>query len=492
MSIDSINSLSSKNSITLKKSKNVNFRSQTNNLERAPQEDTLEKQGMSTGAKIAIATAVAAGLFAAGDAIFNHGKNLKKIFGKAEEVAKDSADDAASGAETKVKTEAERIKDKKAALAKKNKARLEKRSEVKAEKNARKEAKAAMKARAEEKAILAEAKKNEELVLKQKKAQLASEGKLNFEVNVGDNRIIVKNGEIAECINAHNQKWMIDDKTAPEFVEQVQKAVDDKIGLVIKEEKEIQQKLTGRYASELKYQEAIKQNEEKTARAIVKARSGKSAEESAKVFALGAEVDDLQKYCSEKYGKAMKEDLPYLYQDITEKFPEAKITKHKNGTMSYIVKKDGYKIKYTADEYGTIERVNHYKNKLEDGFVVHIEKSDLVATSLDEEVKLASNYFFDKDGYYAQAHGKRLIKPKEIEFYSYKPITEKSKSTIRIHEDWQGDRNRVAVRVENAAGEKIDIFKNPSEISMKNIREDAYKTDDEVFEEFFEKYVKKQ
>ena len=481
MSIDSINSLSSKNSITLKKSKNVNFRSQTNNLERAPQEDTLEKQGMSTGAKIAIATAVAAGLFAAGDAIFNHGKNLKKIFGKAEEVAKDSADDAARGAEANVKDKP------------KARANAKERSErAKARKPKLKENRDRYRAKAEEKAILAEAKKNEEIALKQKKAQLASEGKLNFEVNVGGNRIIVKNGEIAECINAHNQKWMIDDKTAPEFVEQVQKAVDDKIGLVIKEEKEIQQKLTGRYASELKYQEAIKQNEEKTARAIAKARSGKSAEESAKVFALGAEVDDLQKYCSEKYGKAMKEDLPYLYQDITEKFPEAKITKHKNGTMSYIVKKDGYKIKYTADEYGTIERVNHYKNKLEDGFVVHIEKSDLVATSLDEEVKLASNYFFDKDGYYAQAHGKRLIKPKEIEFYSYKPITEKSKSTIRIHEDWQGDRNRVAVRVENAAGEKIDIFKNPSEISMKNIREDAYKTDDEVFEEFFEKYVKKQ
>ena len=371
MSVKPIKALSTANNSNLKKSKNISFRSQTNNLERAPQEDTLEKQGMSTGAKIAIATAVAAGLFAAGDAIFNHGKNLKKIFGKAEEVAKDSADDAASGAETKVKTEAERIKDKKAALAKKNKARLEKRSEVKAEKNARKEAKAAMKARAEEKAILAEAKKNEEIVLKQKKAQLASEGKLNFEVNVGDNRIIVKNGEIAECINAHNQKWMIDDKTAPEFVEQVQKAVDDKIGLVIKEEKEIQQKLTGRYASELKYQEAIKQNEEKTARAIAKARSGKSAEESAKVFALADEAKKVIEYCDEKYSSALAEASDFIGADIKKKFPKSKIVKHKDGTLSLIVKNGNGKVKYNADEDGIITTINYYDKKIEDGFVVY-------------------------------------------------------------------------------------------------------------------------
>ena len=491
MSVEPIKALSTANNSNLKKSKNVNFRSQTNNLERAPEEDTLEKQGMSTGAKIAIATAVAAGLFAAGDAIFNHGKNLKKIFGMADDAAKRGADDAARGASESADDAAKKAQKDAEEYLKNEEEAIAKAKEKIKESNKRNEA------WLEEQHLIKEKEYsdfwNKELTLKERmkdKTRLASEGKLNFEVNVGDNRIIVKNGEIAECINAHNQKWMIDDKTAPEFVEKINKEIDKKINVIIEEEKIIQQQLD-RHAMEPKIAEATRRNEAVT-KAITELPPKKSAEESAKVFALGAEVDDLQKYCSEKYGKAMKEDLPYLYQDITEKFPKAKITKHKDGTMSYIVKKDGYKIKYTADEYGTIERVNHYKNKLEDGFVVHIEKSDLVATSLDEEVKLASNYFFDKDGYYAQAHGKRLIKPKEIEFYSYTPITEKSKSTIRIHEDWQGDRNRVAVRVENAAGEKIDIFKNPSEINMKTIREDAYKTDDELMAEFWEKYVKKQ
>lgn len=60
-----------------------------NSLERTPSNDTLEKKkGMGTGAKIALATLGAVAATALLDLICTKGKNLKKILGKADDVAR--------------------------------------------------------------------------------------------------------------------------------------------------------------------------------------------------------------------------------------------------------------------------------------------------------------------------------------------------------------------------------------------------------------------
>ncbi|MBR2430552.1 hypothetical protein IKB17_03700 [bacterium] len=60
-----------------------------NSLERTPSNDTLEKKkGMGTGAKIALATLGAVAATALLDVICTKGKNLKKIFGKADDVVR--------------------------------------------------------------------------------------------------------------------------------------------------------------------------------------------------------------------------------------------------------------------------------------------------------------------------------------------------------------------------------------------------------------------
>ena len=44
----------------------------------------------------------------------------------------------------------------------------------------------------------------------------------------------VKKGEIAECYNAHNQKWKINENTAPDFVEKIKEAIEKRINEIIK------------------------------------------------------------------------------------------------------------------------------------------------------------------------------------------------------------------------------------------------------------------
>lgn len=77
----------SKNNITTPYS----GRSEENTLERVPAQDSFDNK--ITPQKVAIASIAAIGLAAAADAIFNHGKTLKKIFGKAEKTVAETKPD---------------------------------------------------------------------------------------------------------------------------------------------------------------------------------------------------------------------------------------------------------------------------------------------------------------------------------------------------------------------------------------------------------------
>lgn len=68
-------------------------------------EDTFEKQD-NTVKKVAIGTVIALGLAAAADGIFNHGKYLKKIFGKAEKAATETKPEAKPEPKAEPKTDA--------------------------------------------------------------------------------------------------------------------------------------------------------------------------------------------------------------------------------------------------------------------------------------------------------------------------------------------------------------------------------------------------
>ena len=117
--IDSLNSVSA-NALPAQNLKRNNY--QNIAFMQAPQQDTVElstKQGISTGAKIGLGALILAGGAAAIDGFFNHGKNLKKIFGIAEKEAakatddaakkaKEAAEKAAKEAEQKAKQEAEK------------------------------------------------------------------------------------------------------------------------------------------------------------------------------------------------------------------------------------------------------------------------------------------------------------------------------------------------------------------------------------------------
>ena len=86
MSIEAVGGVSSSNP-QIKKQKSVSFRANsTNSLERNPQDDSFEKNGISTGAKVALGTVAVVGALAACDALFNKSKNLKKIFGIADNI----------------------------------------------------------------------------------------------------------------------------------------------------------------------------------------------------------------------------------------------------------------------------------------------------------------------------------------------------------------------------------------------------------------------
>ena len=69
-------------------SKNLAFRATSNTLERIPQDDSFEKKGMGTGAKVTIGAAIILGLGIAGDFIFAKGKHVKKLLGMADDVEK--------------------------------------------------------------------------------------------------------------------------------------------------------------------------------------------------------------------------------------------------------------------------------------------------------------------------------------------------------------------------------------------------------------------
>lgn len=81
------------------------FRANGNNsLERIPSEDSFEKKD-DTVKKVAIGSVIALGLAAAADGIFNHGKYLKKIFGKAEKAATETKPETKPEPKSEPKTE---------------------------------------------------------------------------------------------------------------------------------------------------------------------------------------------------------------------------------------------------------------------------------------------------------------------------------------------------------------------------------------------------
>lgn len=77
-----VNSSSQTNYISGQKSQNINFCATTGSLERTPQDDIVEKQGLSTGAKVALGTVALTGVLALVDVVANDARNLKKIWGK--------------------------------------------------------------------------------------------------------------------------------------------------------------------------------------------------------------------------------------------------------------------------------------------------------------------------------------------------------------------------------------------------------------------------
>ncbi len=129
--LKSINALDALNAVSFKKQDskitNPQFRAEeSNSLEKSPAQDEYKKEGMSTGAKAAIGVLGALALFAAGDAIFNHGKMLKKIFGKAkEEVAAAAGDSTGAEAKNNVVQAIEHTEPKLLPLSEESKAKVE-------------------------------------------------------------------------------------------------------------------------------------------------------------------------------------------------------------------------------------------------------------------------------------------------------------------------------------------------------------------------------
>ena len=204
MFLNSINNLPTGQTqeIKLRKS-NINFRSTTNSLEKEPSEDKFEKERKSTGKKVAIGSVITLAALALIDEIACKGKYRKKLLGKAEEKAGEISDNNP-------------ITSQKPSRGFKSEG-FKERQKAKRSENVKK----AM-----------ENKKAQ--YQKAQRAKLASEGKLDFELKVGEDRIIVKKGEISECYNAHNQKWEIDNNTAPEFVEKIKNSIEKRIEEIIK------------------------------------------------------------------------------------------------------------------------------------------------------------------------------------------------------------------------------------------------------------------
>lgn len=205
MLLNSINSLSAEKAyeIGLKKS-NINFRSSsTNSLERTPEEDTVEKKETSKGKKIALGSLAALGGLALVDVCFNKSRCLKKIFGRAEAktdeiVGENLADNAKPTRGFKAESFKENLKTKRSERVRK----AMDSKKLQAQKRLRKD--------------------------------LASKGKLDFELKIGNDRIIVKKGEISECYNAQNEKWAISKDTDPDFVQKIKKAIEERISEILK------------------------------------------------------------------------------------------------------------------------------------------------------------------------------------------------------------------------------------------------------------------
>lgn len=91
MSIESVDIIASQKTKIAKNNKQqVIFKANSNNtLERNPQNDIVEKKGMSTGAKIALGSVAVAGAFALFDAIACKGKHIRKIFGGNKQITKE-------------------------------------------------------------------------------------------------------------------------------------------------------------------------------------------------------------------------------------------------------------------------------------------------------------------------------------------------------------------------------------------------------------------
>ena len=196
---------------------NVSCKANPNNtLERTPESDYYDKQrkkrtvGIIAGLILTAAAVVGGICWHKGKPAEGESKEFlermkdgwKELIGKGKKAAEEGAeraDEAASEAKGKAEKASETVKE--------------------TAKSAKPEA-----------AVASAEVKKEEIPEELKK-------KLNYEIKVDDNRIIVKNGEIDHCVNGNNQKWVIDDKTDPKYAQKIRDAVDTKSKEIIEQEK---------------------------------------------------------------------------------------------------------------------------------------------------------------------------------------------------------------------------------------------------------------
>lgn len=206
-----VNTVPQTNDITAPK--NIAFRG-TSKLERTPQDDSFEKQGMSTGAKVALGTAIAVAAGVALDYAFAHGKHVKSLLGIADDAGKQAAeagDDAARAVEGKADDLA---------------TKAGKEAETVAE-QAERTQKPALTDLLDNTAEQVQAKSTS------LKEQLIKDGNMNFTIKVDGNEVIVENGKISKLVNSEGAPWSITKDTDANFVAKINAEVEKKINSII-------------------------------------------------------------------------------------------------------------------------------------------------------------------------------------------------------------------------------------------------------------------
>ena len=442
--------------------KNISYRANPNNtLERTPNDDYYDNSkkkktiGIIAGALIT-AVAILAGICwhkgkpAEGEKskeFFERIKDgWKELWGKGKKAAgdaKNGAEDAANG----TKTEGENAAREATAAANETgnaagkatetaKSETEKTSEI--IKNEETEIRAEAKRRIEKEKALAEARKlNREQTkaaeLPSKSAEesfeffdLALNGrhKLNYELQVGTDKVVVENGLIKKCINAKGEEWHISEKTNKEYA---QKIYDE----VSKKSEEIMQK-----NADILIAKAERQNIKMTK---AMDRVSKSAKDSAAVFKLGAEAEELQKYCKDTYGEILENAAKMMHEDI-HSIPKAKVKKLEDGRFEARVGKGKKEVVYYTDENDCriTEILHEHPTDKSDNVVVRCDGNRIIANTENERVNLASDYAKDSNGF---AEGCKKgnyygIKMKSPRVYEYHPYTEKAHSQIRMSDSY--------------------------------------------------------